>query len=248
MSCNGIQTGSGTNVMIGAVRPDCLEPTPFVATVDTAALSGATSLVLDADLPIGAYLTDGWNLTLVTPSGAEILAVVDGVVNVTAAGAATLTVEALPSAVPVGTTIAYPQVLKGRETAGITATIGRSTSVQLEDKGATSGVTHSSDTAIELGGNYLVDAANINFRDAALGTETTAPRDIYMWIIDPAPNELFTFGETVKGQVNPTNWSKMISSTDITKGALGAAFNGKPTFIKAGSTVNGYFGIAGITG
>lgn len=232
--------------MLGAVRPDCVEPTPFSASF-AAATSGATSLVASADFPVGTYLPAGWELAVITPTGAQVNVTVATTLNVTAAGVTTLAVEALAAALPVGSTLAYPQVFASRERAALSTSITRPTTVTLDSNGATQGLNVANDTTIDLAGNYLSnDPAFRNFRTAALGTDTQAPQDVYMWFIDVPANATLTHGEVWHGQVNTTGFSKEVTSTEITKANCQAAFNGRPIIEAPGSTANGYFGIAGL--
>ena len=258
--CTGTTTAQNSKIYVGAVIANCEEPKPFVRELSAAIAANATTITLDADLPIGLFLPDGWFFNVVSPTGQESLVQISQDVLVSAAGVTSLPIVGDHAGFADNSTIAYPVFLRGRESVNIQHTGTRATSVTVDQAGSTGGQTVSHNTTVDFGGDYnALDAGYLNWRDALLGRTSksqndnantrvfTAPRNVYVWSIDPKrQGTLNTHGEVLHGNMNITGGGKQGSSTAITKSNLTAEFDGNMFIERESTTANGYFGIAGL--
>ena len=258
--CTGTQTAQNSKIYVGAPLSDCEEPPAFRAELDGVVAANATTLTFLTDLPLGLFLPDGWFFNVISPTGQESLVQVSVDTLVSAAGVLTLTIVGNHGGFATGSEIFYPVLLRGREAVNIQHSGTRASSVTVDNAGATGGQTVSHNSTVDFSGDYNpLDAGFLNWRNALLGRTSksqdavpndrtvTAPRNMYMWAIDPKrQGTLNTHGEVIHGNRNISGACKTGSATAITKSNLTGEIDGNLFIEQESTNANGYFGIAGL--
>lgn len=205
-TCFSAKTADGTLCYFGDNDASCNNPNPtapnetFTITTGAAATAAAATSITLVAVPAGVYIpakttAGGWFIEFLAPgSSVPILAELDNTTALVAA-ATTVTVKALPQAIPAGSTATWPVLVRGVTTRNYNRTIN---TVQSQSSSATgfAASTPGQQTAqIDLTAEISDTAGYYNLRRIA-GTRQSA----FVKLIFPAGNQAIK-AEKVEGTV-----------------------------------------------